>query len=139
MSNLRNEIQLELDLINNLLVELDQVTDLKALSSLEIAGVAAILQNFYNACENILKRILLSKKINLPNGANWHKDLIDIAVTNNILTTKTSEDLFSYLVFRHFFNHSYTLSLDVDKIGTLIIKIQNTFNEFQSDIKQHIK
>ena len=105
MADLKTKIEVELECIDQVLAEIPSYDQLPELSILELAGVATFLHNFYNGIENIIKQIITSKNITIPTGSSWHKNLIDIATTNNIISKETKESLGEYLAFRHFFSH----------------------------------
>lgn len=53
-------VEAELENIQRIVLELSDLDSLLRLSSLELAGVAAHLHNFYNGVENILKQVMIS-------------------------------------------------------------------------------
>ena len=70
-----------------------------------------MLHNFYNGIENILKQIILSKKIEVPGGESWHKELLELALAKEFISKDCTNNLAQYLAFRHFFSHAYALDL----------------------------
>ena len=60
MVRLKQRIQAELENIDEIFKEMPLHSSLPRLSTLELAGVAALLHNFYNGIENILKQIFVS-------------------------------------------------------------------------------
>ena len=86
MVSLSQKIAAELENLDEIFKELLPHSNLSQLSLLELAGVAALLHNFYNGIENILKQILLSKKIILVESQSWHKDLLERATTEGIIS-----------------------------------------------------
>lgn len=76
MVDLNTKIEVEYDAIEKTLNVLPVNTSLSQINELELAGVAALLHNFYNGLENVLKQVLKSHDIGLPSGMSWHKDPI---------------------------------------------------------------
>ena len=138
MANLKDKILAEYENIDKLILELPKEEKLPFLQFLELAGVAAILHNFYNGVENILNLIFKEKNIPLPEGSSWHKDLIDRAVAKGIISESTKAEVGEYLAFRHFFNHAYALDLYAERMETLVENIQVVYSNFQKDISNFL-
>jgi len=79
MAERREQVEAELENIEHVLAELPNYKSLPKLSTLELGGVAALIHNFYNGIENILKLIIISYNKKLPDGSSWHQDLVSIA------------------------------------------------------------
>jgi uncharacterized protein YutE (UPF0331/DUF86 family) len=136
MVSAREKIEAEFENIERVLADLPKSDSLKRLSSLELAGVAALLHNFYNGVENVLKQLVISKGLNIPDGPSWHSDLIEICVANQIISRPTSEMLKKYLGFRHFFSHAYSFDVDEERIAPLLEKIRDVHKSFIKDISK---
>jgi len=78
----------------------------------ELAAIGVFLHNIYNGIENILKQTLKMKGIQIPRTENWHKELINLSVSNKVITESLSDELYEYLTFRHFFVHAYGFMLE---------------------------
>lgn len=96
--------------------------------------MAALIHNFYNGVENVLKQLVISKGLIIPDGPSWHSDLIETCVANRIISRPTSEMLEKYLGFRHFFSHAYSFDVDEERIAPLLEKIRDTHKSFVKDI-----
>lgn len=99
MAELSQRIQAELENIDEIFIEMPSYERLPKLSTLELAGVAALLHNFYNSIENILKQIVLSKKLEVPNGESWHKELLELAFAQEFISKDCKNNLAQYLAF----------------------------------------
>ena len=111
---------------------------LSTLTELELAGVAAFLHNYYNGIENILKQIFFSKKIEIPQGESWHRDILLQAVNKNIISKSIAEDLKKFLSFRHFFSHAYALDLCPEKMEPIVDSTSATFTKLKNEIEKLI-
>lgn len=134
MANLSERILVELENIDNLFNEMPSHSKLPYLSQLELAGVAALLHNFYNGIENILKQIFIAQKLSLPEGHSWHKELIEKAVKEKVISEECKNYLGQYLAFRHFFSHTYALDLYPYKLEPLVENLQNLYILFKNEI-----
>ena len=135
---LSKRIKAELENIDEVFNEIPSHTKLPYLSTLELAGVAALLHNFYNGIENILKQILSSKDIIIPKGKSWHKELLEISVTNKIISEENKNSLGQYLAFRHFFSHAYAFDLYADKMEPLVENSQEVYSNFKKEISKYL-
>ncbi len=104
------------------------------LSKLELAGVAALLHNFYNGIENVLKQAFHIKNIQTSQGESWHRDLLLKAAEEGILSEQLSDELKRYLAFRHFFSHGYAIDLAPDRMEPLVSTVRDVFKNFKNEI-----
>lgn len=107
---------------------------LEQLSTLELAGVAALLHNFYNGVENVLKQTFKARGIKLPSGNTWHRDLLLSANHSDIISSEVVAGLSRYLAFRHFFSHAYALDLYPERMEPLVRDAKKTFDQFRKQI-----
>ncbi|MBN1558938.1 hypothetical protein JW998_01720 [candidate division KSB1 bacterium] len=120
MASLKEKIEFDIDNIDRIFEEMPNNEILPQLSKLELAGVATLLQNFYNGIEKILKRILVEKGISAPQGISWHKELLNLAEKEKIISAKVKNQLGEFLAFRHFFSHAYALDLYAERMEPFV-------------------
>ena len=138
MAKLGERVEAEFENIERVIAELPGSSLVLGLSSLELAGVASHIHNFYNGIENVLKQIVIASGNKLPEGPSWHQDLLAKAVSDNIVSDSTAKELKRYLAFRHFFSHAYSFDLDKERIIPLVEGIQETMLAFRRDINRAI-
>ena len=68
MADLQKRVAAEMENIERTLREIPPASACPGLSALELAGVAALLHNFYNGIENVLKQMLLFRSTDIPTG-----------------------------------------------------------------------
>lgn len=134
MADLREKVEAELQNIDAALRGLPRPERLQELSALELAGTAALLCSFYNGMENILKQILLARKVAIPAGAAWHRDLLNRLATRGEISNATRDLLAPYLAFRHFFSHAYGFDLDPDRLRPLVRGVPSVYRAVRRDL-----
>jgi len=139
MAEVHERIEAEFENIERAVAELPGSDSLPNLSSLELAGVAALIHNFYNGIENILKQTVVFCGKELPHNSSWHRDLVNIATSNGIISESTAKELRRYLAFRHFFSHGYSFDLEKEHIIPLVKGIRGTLSCFKDDINKTLK
>jgi hypothetical protein len=137
MPDYRLRIEAEYEAIENTLSALPD-RPLSTLSQLELAGVAALLHNFYNGIENIIKQVFQEKSFPIPQGESWHRDLLLAAAEKNIMSDLLLNNLKQYLAFRHYFSHAYALELFPERMEPLVKDAVALFNEFKQQIDKII-
>ncbi|MBI3584903.1 MAG: hypothetical protein HY096_13285 [Nitrospinae bacterium] len=112
MGNLSKEILAEKENVENVLNNLKEAMTRAEKTVIELSAIASFLHNIYNGIENILKQILKGKNIKISRSETWHKDLLNISVSLEIISENLSDKLYEYLSFRHFFIHAYGFMLE---------------------------
>ena len=138
MPDYRLRVEAEYEAIENTLSALPD-RPLSTLTQLEIAGVAALLHNFYNGIENIVKQVFQQKSYPIPQGESWHRDLLLAAAEKNIISDLLLNNLKPYLAFRHYFSHAYALELFPERMEPLVKDAVALFNEFKQQIDKMIR
>ncbi len=92
MAKLHEQVEAEFENIERTLADIPNYESMTNLSRLELAGLAALLHNFYNGIENILKTVVNAKGVNLPDGPSWHRDLINTANKIDVISESNQND-----------------------------------------------
>ncbi len=137
MANHKEYIEAEYEAIEKTLANLPQ-NPLSQLSELELAGVAVLLNNFYNGVENILKQVFKKLSLKLPEGPSWHQDLINSSVNENIISEVLAEEISEYMGLRHFVAHDYAFNLNAERLQELTNNVLKTFKKFKEEINKTI-
>jgi uncharacterized protein YutE (UPF0331/DUF86 family) len=135
MADYRKRIEAEYEAIGKTLRALPS-PPLAKLSELELSGVAALLHNFYNGIENVIKQVCLAKGLKIPEGVSWHRDLLVKVVDENLISSSLGDSLKRFLAFRHFFSHGYALELHPERLEPLIATVSEVFRTFKSEIEK---
>jgi hypothetical protein len=133
MPDYRLRIEAEFEAVERTLAALPE-KPLSELTELELAGVAALLHNFYNGLENIMKQVCMAKKLAIPSGASWHRDLLLTVGRANILPPAVVGELGRFLAFLHFFSHAYALDLYPERMEPLVQQAAGVFGRFRVEI-----
>jgi hypothetical protein len=128
---------------------LDSYTDLLTRSQksrpnlVEITAIASVLHSFYNGIENIFLSIAKGLDEYVPNGSQWHRDLL-IQMTqktpkrNQVISEKMAQELADYLGFRHFYRHSYSFFLEWGEVEKLVIPLQKMWRQLKEELSQFV-
>ena len=139
MDKLLQEIAIEKEYIEKTLHVLYEALERPEQTTIELSAIGACLHHSYNGIENILKRILKLKKVSLPSSASSHKDLLNKAVSQKILSEELSEKLDKYRGFRHFFVHAYGVLLDKEALLSLAKTFPEIWKQFEGEVDEYLQ
>ncbi len=140
--DVQEEVELELSLLRRLFEEhaalLAGVTDQEP-GSTQVLALGAILQSFYNGCEEIFKRIAQEIDQEMPSGETWHRDLLasmsrGTAVRPAVISDPLLSALAGYLRFRHAFHHIYTYNLKWANMAPLVRECHETLDRLAAEL-----
>ncbi|HIE31751.1 MAG TPA: hypothetical protein EYP67_05140 [Methanosarcinales archaeon] len=106
---------------------------------IELAAIGAFLHNIYNGIENILKQILYAQEVEIPRSDTWHKDLLNLSISMEIISERLSDELYQYPTFRHFFVHAYGFMLEEIHLKELAGNIREVWYRFLLEIEIFLK
>ncbi len=136
MASLREKLEAELEQIDQALHDLPSAQRLKRLSVLELAGTGSLLSSVYHGVENLLKQGLLSLEVALPGGAAWHRDLLQLACAEGMISHELRDRLAPYMAFRHFFTHAYGFDLDPERLAPLVREVRPVCGCLKTDVRR---
>jgi len=103
-------------------------------------GVALNLHGFYSGLERIFERIASAVDETVPDGANWHQELlsqlsIEIpGVRPAVISTGLKEELEAYRGFRHIVRNVYAYHLRPEKMAPLVEKLPTVFTSVEREV-----
>jgi len=139
MASVREKVAAELENISQALDDLQNARARPERTVVERAALATFLHNIYSGFENIIKQILQAKGIAIPHTQTSHKDLVNLASAERIISQPLADDIFPFLTFRHFFVHAYGFMLEEDPLMKLVEKIPNVHSRFVSEIEAALR
>lgn len=135
MDNLVREIAAEKERIEATLSALEKTLRRKRRTFVELAAIATCLHNSYSGMENLLKRVLKSLQIPLPDSSTSHKDLLGLAVEHRLISQELSDALDEYRAFRHFFVHGYGIALQEAPLKPLAQNLPELWQRFIAELE----
>jgi len=139
---LRKQVAVERQQLRRLLETCRPILEKCAASpptDIELSGLAAMLNSFYNGVENIFKRVSAELGDPLADGEAWHKELLDgmAEATDHrkaLISSGLRARLKEYMEFRHFFRHAYIFSLRWDRMKGLVLGSAETLRHLEAEL-----
>lgn len=135
MDKIVEEISVEREYIEKTLKLLSEALNRTERTAIELSAIASFIHHSYTGMENIIKRVLKYKKVGIPRSDSSHKDLLNVAVDEGIISQKLSDELDRFRGFRHFFIHAYGVMLDEEKLQPLTNDLPSVWKQLELEIK----
>lgn len=129
-------------LLNVLTALIDQADAIPEIAL--VPALASYITDFYTGCERISERVVIALDGGIPEGANWHEQLLRQVADSGensrppirppLWQGSLLLDLNEYRKFRHFDRHRYKLELKLDRGLELAHQIQPTYLKIQRAI-----
>lgn len=108
-------------------------------------SVALNLHGFYSGLERIFEKIAASVDGSVPEGANWHKELLNQmsmeigGVRPAVISSDLKHKLDEYRGFRHVVRNVYTYHLSPEKIEPLVDKVREVIVNSEKELSAFAK
>jgi len=137
------KLDAELVKFEELMEEIDIETGPPAKEWYKKEAIANRLYDFYMGVERIFKRIAQKLDQKLPQGANWHKDLLqqmnqEKESRDPVISQKLRRDLLELLAFRHVWVNAYGIELTWKKMKYLVRKFEDVHDRTKKEIHTFI-
>lgn len=140
------QIEFELEQLDQLLESYQELLAKAAEAEpdlVERTALASVLHSFYNGLENIFLRIAKGLGGEVPEGDQWHRDLLVAMAAptdarHAVLKPELTQRLAEYLSFRHFYRHSYSFFLDWDEMEKLVIPLAQVWEETKRQLADFV-
>lgn len=111
----------------------------EAATQIEVSALAALLHSFYTGIENNFKRITVELDDPLPQGEQWHTELLEAMTRPTphraaVLSESLCECLRNYLDFRHLFRHAYPFELRWSKMAPLVLECEAILRRLETEL-----
>lgn len=141
------DIRIELENLERLNKEMNQLLERirGEPDFIKVRAAGSILHDFYCGVEKIFERIALNVDRNLPEGENWHTELLyQMAkpwgdARGAVITEDMLQNLKEYLRFRHLFRNIYGFELKWERCKTLGMMLGKSLKIFRKEIKEFLK
>jgi len=137
MDNLSRQLLAEKENVETAMRNLKEALSREEKTVIELAAIGTFLHNIYSGIENILKQIMKSKGIDVPKSDTWHKELLNLSVSQRTLSEQLADSLYEYLTFRHFFVHAYGFMLDEEQLKDLANNISDIWSQFLAETERY--
>jgi hypothetical protein len=105
-------------------------------------GVALNLHSFYTAIESLFQDIARTVDGALPEGANWHQELLlqmsaELKGSRPaVVRRSTRESLDDYRAFRHLVRNVYSFNLRPKRLSDLVDALHPCFSDVRHDLEE---
>ncbi|MGE5838782.1 MAG: hypothetical protein ACM34H_02535 [Deltaproteobacteria bacterium] len=105
-------------------------------------GVALNLHSFYTAIESLFEDIARTVDVALPEGANWHQELLlqmsaELRGSRPaVIRTSTRNCLDDYRAFRHLVRNVYSFNLRPKRLSDLVDALRSCFSDVRRDLEE---
>lgn len=136
----RDEVEEELAGVAELRRNWQEIKEQSLPPALEKRLAASVLSDFYMAAERVFKLIAKEIDRDLPQGEDWHKQLlrqmsVELAeIRPAVIDKQLYRALEEYLKFRHLVRHIYGFQLDYERFVHLI----DGFTEMAGDLERQV-
>jgi len=147
IERLAAEIENELEHLERIKTQIEEAGSrfgATAPDGFEIQGVALVLHDFYNAAENIFKRIALELGEGLPQGGEWHAVLLRNMTLRiptlrpPVIRGETASSLDEFRRFRHRVRHAYGFTLRWSTLRGLLTEFDEAYHALVADVRQFV-